>query len=455
MTRRIVLAAALLLAAPASANAATLTKTGSTLVYAGGGAPNTVTFTQTGADVTVTAADGDPISPSGCGGGLPGTFICTGITAVVASGNGGNDALDASGLTTARATLSGGDGDDALTGGGAADSISGGAGIDSVAYATAASVSLNDLADDGAPNERDNVRSDVEDVTVASGTLVGSAAGNTLHVVGGGGTITGGDGSDTLEGSTGDDTINARDGFADRVFCDAGTDTVTADQLDQVYSNCENVTRQNVVGGADDRPPVVTWSAPASGAELSANSPSTLAADVTDDHGVARVEFYDDERLVCSDDAAPYTCAYAPRGADVGRDTLIARAVDSADQATSVVQAVTVGRFAPKAFTLKLSPSRDRKAPYKFNLSGKLTLPDVVSRSQGCNGGQVSISVKAGSKTVATRRATLSRVCEYRLRVTFNHRPSRKTSRLKFSARFAGNDVMSAKSASSRTGRTR
>jgi hypothetical protein len=212
------------------------------------------------------------------------------------------------------------------------------------------------------------------------------------------------------------------------------------------------VTTERVVGGADDRPPVVTWSAPSAGASLSGDSPATLAVTATDDHGIAKVAFYDDDRLVCEDTAAPYTCTYRPRGADVGRDTLIARATDTADQSDSAVQAVTVGRFSARSLTLKLGPTRDTRAPYTFTASGKLSLPSPVARTQGCGDGQVTITVKAGRKTVATRHASLSRLCDYKLRIRFGHRPA---SRLTFRARFGGNDVMKPKSATSRTARTR
>jgi Ca2+-binding RTX toxin-like protein len=486
MTRRILVAAALLLAAPASAHAATLTKSGSTLTYTGLAAANHVTFVESPAgSITVTrqAGDTDTISATGCQPITPGTqYLCpaapdvVGVTTVVADSGAGNDSLDASGLTAARASLTGGAGDDTLTGGAGndslsggdgddtlrgdagADSLSGGAGIDEADLSgTPLAVSLNDVADDGTPNEGDNVRSDVEDVTADTGaggtaTLVGSEAGNVLAIVGGSGTIVGGAGSDQLFGGAGDDSIDARDGFLDRVSCGTGTDAVKADQFDQVLSNCENVQTEPVVGGADDRPPVVSWTAPTSGAALAADTPATLAVTATDDHGVAKVQFYDDDRLVCEDAAAPYTCAYAARGADVGRDTLIARAIDTADQSASAVQAVTVGRFGARSLTLKLSPSRDTHAPYTFNASGKLTLPAPVARTQGCNNGDVTITVKAGSKTVTTRHASLSRNCEYKLKIKFAHRPA---TRLKFTARFTGNDVMQATSAPSRTGRTK
>jgi hypothetical protein len=489
MMRRIAVLCALTLAAPASAHASTLVKSGATLTYtAAAGKTSAVTFTE-GTPGTVEvqrgAGDDDTITlASGCQTISAGThYLCPGagdgapVTAVVADAGDGNDTLDASGLTAARATLIGGAGDDTLGGGAAddtlsggdgddtllhdagADSLSGGAGLDRalVDPGRSLSVSLDDVANDGVPGEGDDVHSDIEDVIAdpgASGTatLIGDAAGNLLSVTGGRAVITGGGGADELLGSPGDDTIDARDGWPDRVSCGGGTDTVQTDQLDEVASDCEAVNTQNVVGGADDRPPAIAWSSPPSGAALSADAPTTLAVDASDDHGVARVEFYDDDRLVCTDTAAPYTCAYSPRGGDVGRDTLIARAVDTADQSTSVVQAITVDRFALPRLSLKLSPSRDARAPYRFHLSGHLTLPAVVARSQGCTGATVTLSAKVGGKTVTTRRATVTRTCDYATRVTFGHRPG---TRIRFTARFEGNAVMQPKTSPAKTGRTR
>ena len=457
MTRRVLVLTLLVLAVPASANAATVTSFGGTLTYtAAAGHDNTVAFTQSALSVTVTASAGDPITATGCtGGGL--TFTCTGVSTVVADGNDGDDTLNASGLMTARSTLAGGSGDDVLIPGDGADSLSGGDGIDRAEYGgTGLTVSLNDVADDGLPGDGDNVSSDVEDVVVDPGsggtaTIIGSGGANQLSMADGGGKLTGGGGSDRLLGGPAADTIDAVDGYVDRIDCGGGTDTVTGDQRDQVASNCENVTRQTVTDADDDRPPVVAWTAPAAGTSISADKPTTLTATATDDRGVAKVQFLDDDRLVCEDATAPYTCDYAARGGDVGRDTLIARAVDTADQASSAIQAVTVRRFSARKLTLKLNPGRDTRAPYRFQVTGNLTLPSAVARTQGCQGAEVSIIVRAGGKIVATRRLTLSRVCGYQRRIDFSSRPG---SRPRFTAKFLGNDVMQPISAPSRTART-
>jgi hypothetical protein len=108
-----------------------------------------------------------------------------------------------------------------------------------------------------------------------------------------------------------------------------------------------------------------------------------------------------------------------------------------------------VRRFTPRELGLSLKPSRDRSAPYAFRATGRLLRPTTVSPSQGCTG-TVTLTAKAGSKTVATRRLKLSRTCEYAVNVRFRTRPAR---RLRFSAKFGGNEVLTTRTSSSRTAR--
>ena len=180
------------------------------------------------------------------------------------------------------------------------DDISGGPGTDTVEYLfngvadlSGVRVSLDDLANDGTTYQPDvdNVRSDVEQLvgTNRDDTFVGNdlvqridgAAGND-SIAGGGGddilegglgidtidggagldtiaggpdndTVTGGTGYDIINGDavdlliTGNDTIDSVDGGPDYVACGPGTDSVTADLVDEIAAqsqdNCESVTR--------------------------------------------------------------------------------------------------------------------------------------------------------------------------------------------------------------------
>ena len=49
---------------------------------------------------------------------------------------------------------------------------------------------------------------------------------------------------------------------------------------------------------------MLAWAAPTANASLSANAPSKLSINASDDRGLARVQFYDDDRLLCEVTAA-------------------------------------------------------------------------------------------------------------------------------------------------------
>ena len=99
----------------------------------------------------------------------------------------------------------------------------------------------------------------------------------------------------------------------------------------------------------------------------------------------------------------------------------------------------TPTRLKAQRITATLKPSRDRRAPYRFAVSGRLTPPAGVSRADACTG-RVSVQVKAGKKTISTRRTTLRSNCSYRSTVTFrDRRRFGRRSSLKVRVRFLGN----------------
>ena len=388
-----------------------------------------------GVSITASGGDGQDIFNGG-----PGSDTL--------NGGGGNDILRGQAGNDA---LNGDDGDDTLQGQTGSDALSGGTGIDGVIYnppRAALEVTLDGAPNDGSPRETDHVMPDVEDVsaeTDATGTLtvVGNAGGNVITVDAGRATVVGGDGADLLVGGPDNDTVHARDGWPDRVSCLAGNDVAIVDTLDTVSPSCENTQVGIVHGGADDRPPAITWSAPATGVRFRGDVATTLAVNAADDRGIAKVQFFDDDRLICEALAAPFTCVYRARGADVGRNTLIAVAVDGANQTTSVPRPVEVTRFRPSSLSMRLSPTRDRRGPYSFRARGTL-------RSAGACSGSVRVTAKAGRRTVSSRRARLRSNCTYSVRVRFSSRPA---SRLRFNARFAGNSSTLARSSRGRTAR--
>ncbi len=213
-------------------------------------------------------------------------------------------------------------------------------------------------------------------------------------------------------------------------------------------------TRATPPSHSEDAAPEVSFTRPDAGARLSGTP--TLAADASDDRGIASVHFLAGERTICTDTVAPYDCAYPLTVDDVGRTTLTAVATDSAGQTASAVRTVNVDRFTPRSLSATTVPSRDRRRPFRFTTSGRLRLPAAATRAQACGSGDVVIQVKAGRKTISTRHAKLGRSCTYRSRVTFRSRNRfPRSGKLTVRVRFLGNAVLAPRRAKNATLRTR
>ncbi|MDQ3933939.1 MAG: calcium-binding protein, partial [Actinomycetota bacterium] len=152
--------------------------------------------------VVVDAGDGNDevyvnlLAPSTVYGGLGNDVLRGGGVSDTMDGGPGNDSLD--GIW----------GNDVLIGAEGADVLEGGSGRDRVSYAertAGVAASLDDVANDGGAGEGDNVRPSVEDVTGGSGSdaLTGDADANELLGGAGDDVLDGGDGDDVLDGGAG------------------------------------------------------------------------------------------------------------------------------------------------------------------------------------------------------------------------------------------------------------
>jgi hypothetical protein len=262
------------LAAPAAAEAATLSIDGTTVVFRDTD-PTTVNSVYL---ISVDGTDhhiGDQVASidddgSGCtdtGGEL---FHCPNATAFRVETGGGNDEVNAQidsgnilsipltadlgtgtgfangGLAgdtlrggPAADTLNGGGGDDSLDGGFGADWLQGDAGLDVVNYSTRTETVRVDLGgpggtdgadgslNDGPAGSRDMVQPDVEGAVGGSGddVLKPSAAPTRLNGGGGDDSLVGTQGADMIEGGDGADSIVPLAGM-DSVFAGAGIDHV-------------------------------------------------------------------------------------------------------------------------------------------------------------------------------------------------------------------------------------
>ena len=242
---------------------------------------------------------------------VDGVETCDG-KAVTIPGTPGDDHLVG---TPGPDVIAGGDGDDTIEGGGGDDTICGDAGYDTIEGGPG-----NDTLDGGAGEDAVDygrttgggvvvdLRKERDQATGAAGTdqltgfseVYGSAADDTLigsdanqpgphgwseylageegddTIIGGGGpdllnggggndTIEGGPGEDQIQGGAGADRIEVRDGELDTVACGDDVDSVTADSIDQVEADCEEVDRgsPSVPGQGPETAPIPTPPAPA------------------------------------------------------------------------------------------------------------------------------------------------------------------------------------------------
>ena len=262
--RTTLLALSLLVAAPAAAQAADVSVNVNTLSFAAlDGETNDLNVSLAGNVYTLVDLGGTPVTAgAGCIQVLPATATCAQgtINALILDGRDHADTI-AVVPGTAVATISGGAGDDVLTGGSGIDILNGGAdadrldggggndtvngdsgddtflagsgatgndifnggtGIDLADYSSRSAsllLSVDGVANDGAPPEADNIKVDVENVTGGSGNdaLLGGAPANVL---------TGGGGEDSLDGEAANDVLDG--GLGNDVLTGgAGTDTVT------------------------------------------------------------------------------------------------------------------------------------------------------------------------------------------------------------------------------------
>ncbi|HEX8084571.1 MAG TPA: tannase/feruloyl esterase family alpha/beta hydrolase [Solirubrobacteraceae bacterium] len=108
------------------------------------------------------------------------------------------------------------------------------------------------------------------------------------------------------------------------------------------------------------------------------------------------------------------------------------------------------GRARARGLSLRVRPRVDVRAPYRFTARGRLLLPSFVTADYGCGEGVVSVQIKAGGRTISTRRVRLRNDCTFRSAVTFRARRRLGRGVLRVVARFEGNSTMAPISASVR-----
>ena len=228
------------------------------VTYLGGPGSNTISYEKATSGVRLTPEDGlandgrtidkENVTPSFQ------TQIGSPFSDPQFFGTPGNDVMDGLGGAD---SIAGGLGDDrfVVRSNDGADDYHGGPHVfgDTISYekrTAALTIDLDNVADDGQTGERDNVRSNVENVIGGSGVDTISSLGafsklegrgGNDHLFGGAGpdSLVGGAGEDELDGGPGVDTISARDGELDDIDCGSEIDKLSKDLGESSVVDCE------------------------------------------------------------------------------------------------------------------------------------------------------------------------------------------------------------------------
>jgi alpha-beta hydrolase superfamily lysophospholipase len=138
-------------------------------------------------------------------------------------------------------------------------------------------------------------------------------------------------------------------------------------------------------------------------------------------------------------DAAPPDTQFVPRPAegDVINECTLKPGSAKPGAGNPPTASAPGGKVAPRGLTASVAPPRDRKAPFRFTVSGRLILATGADARKACGpGGRVSAQVRRGKRPVVVRLARLRSDCTYRVALRFARQPARK---LALRVRFAGN----------------
>jgi hypothetical protein len=168
-----------------------------------------------------------------------------------------------------------------------------------------------------------------------------------------------------------------------------------------------------------------------------------MAVDVTDGSSVSSVDFYADDRKVCTDLTAPYSCGFQPQADDIGSTTLVAVATTKSGDSVTAVRTVRVLAVNPRSVTQKTTAARVRGG-WNVTTTGKLVLPDGAAFNLCGVGGAVNVKYQYGRKA-RLQTVPVRSDCTFTTKTALVDRKHLSTSRrLRARSQFLGNRAVNA-----------
>lgn len=205
--------------------------------------------------------------------------------------------------------------------------------------------------------------------------------------------------------------------------------------------NSTQTRRRTQVAADSYAAPVVAIATPAEGATVSSDNVDVVGS--VFDVEVASVNVNGVPAVVGVDGSFIASVPLTP-----GVNTITATAVDTAGQTGTATRTVNyspgAARVAPAGLTRRVTPKRDRKAPFAFRVLGRLVLPQGITSGDACSG-DVIVVTRAGKNAISARTASVTGDCRYaspRIKFGSRKRFGKGRKKLSVQVRFTGNRVL-------------
>jgi Big-like domain-containing protein len=169
-------------------------------------------------------------------------------------------------------------------------------------------------------------------------------------------------------------------------------------------------------------------------------SGTTVTVDPNAPAGVAKVEYFLGNRLVCTVTAAPYTCTIVPTADDVGLQTLRIVVTDKLGRTVVAERQVLIRQFKSRGITIRITNAKAKgKGKVKRTITARLRPPVGWTNAEACADSSVTLVVNKSGRPYSNTQPSLSSSCSVRLRITSKRAKKRIYS---VSVRFPGNEKL-------------
>ena len=167
----------------------------------------------------------------------------------------------------------------------------------------------------------------------------------------------------------------------------------------------------------------------------------TVTVEPSARQGVASVDFFLGDRLVCHDTGAPFSCLIKPLATESGKQTLRVVVTDRAGLTGQDEREVQVPKAGPKQVQVTVKREALSRTRVRRTVSVAVIPPAGVSRAVACGGMRITALVRHRGRTVLNRQIKLDSTCRaVVLRTTIDAR--KRGPRYRASVRFGGSPVL-------------